>query len=71
MPSPGLVVLPQLIAKRFDHMVGCNAEVRRSLFDHLQRGVEDGDHGAVLGVLTFVETTQPIEMPEQLVRAVD
>jgi len=45
--------------------------VRRSLLDHLQNGIEDTDHRTEGPILAVVEATKPVEVPEQFVGAVD
>jgi hypothetical protein len=40
------------------------------MLDHLQHGLQHADDGAERLVLSFVETTLSVEMPEELVRAV-
>ena len=42
-----------------------------ALLDHLQHAVEHADHGAIRPVGAFGEAAQAVEMPEELVRAVD
>ena len=58
------VVKPNAVAKRFDDVIRRNADVNRSLLDHLQHRLQDADHGAERLVLPFVESTQAIEVPE-------
>ena len=65
-----LVIRPDAIAKRLDDVIGRDPDVSRSLLDHLQQGLQDADHGSERPVLAFVEATQAVEMPEQLVGAV-
>ena len=48
-----------------------HADVSRSCFNHLQNGIQHADHRAERPILALVEATQAVEMPEQLVRAVD
>ena len=45
--------------------------MRGSLFQHLQHGLQHADHRAERAILPFVEATQAVEMPEQLIGAVD
>ena len=52
-------------------MIGGYAQMGRALLDHLQHGVEHPDDRAAGPVLTLSKTPQPVEMPEQLVGAVD
>ena len=67
----GLVVRPEFVAKRFDDVVGGDADMRGALLEHLQHRLQYTDHGAVGLVLALVEAAQPIEVPVQLVGAVD
>jgi hypothetical protein len=67
----GLVVRPKPIAKRLDHVVGGDAEVRVAVLDHLEDGLQDADNGAVRAVHAFVEPAQPVEMTEEFVSAID
>ena len=59
------------VSERFDHVVGRNAHMRRAVFDHLQHALKHADHGAERTVLALVEAPQPVEVAEELVRAVD
>jgi hypothetical protein len=52
-------------------VIGCDTEVSRAAFDHLEHAIQDADDGAVRLVFAFVESPQSIEMSEQLVRTVD
>lgn len=52
-------------------MIRGDAQMSRALLDHLQHGVEHPDHGAPGPVLTLSKTPQSVEMPEQLVGAVN
>src|SRR3954470_5731112 len=45
--------------------------MRGALLDHLQHRVQHAVHGAEGRVLALVEASLAVEMPEQLVRAVD
>src|SRR5207245_9067980 len=42
----GLIARPPIVAERFDDVIGRYAEVRGSLFDHLQNGMQYPDDGA-------------------------
>src|SRR5205085_9052730 len=66
-----LVAGPQRVAERLDDVIGGDGDVRRAVFQQLQRPVQDADHGAEGTVLAFGETAQAVEMPEQFVGAVD
>jgi len=48
-------------------VIGRNADVRCSLLDHLQQGLQHADNRAEGLVLAFVEAAQAVEVPEQLV----
>ena len=50
----GLVVRPKPIAKRLDHVVGGDAEIRVAVLDHLENGLQHADDRAVRAVLAFV-----------------
>jgi hypothetical protein len=67
----GLVVRPKPIAKRLDHVVGGDAEVRVAVLDHLEHGLQHADDGAVGAVHAFVESAQSVEMTEELVGPVN
>src|SRR4029450_9999364 len=66
-----LVVRPKPIAKRLDHVVRGDAEVRVAILDHLEDGLQHADDGAVGAVHAFVEPAQAVEVTEELVGAVD
>ena len=51
-------------------MIGRYAEVRGSLFDHLQNGMQYPDDGAERLVFALGEVAPAVELAEQLVRAV-
>ena len=67
----GLVIRPKPIAKRLDHVIGGDAEVRIAAFDHLEHALQHADDGAVGTVHAFVEPAQAVEVTEELVGAVD
>ena len=67
----GLVVRPKPIAKRLDHMVGGDAEMRVAILNHLEHGLEHADDCAVGAILALGEPAQTVEMTEQLVSPVD
>ena len=52
-------------------MIGRDTDVRGSLLEHLEHGVEDADDGTEGCILALVEATQAVEVPEQFVGAVD
>ena len=41
------------------------------MVDHLEHGLQHADDGAVRAVFAFVEPTQPVEVTEEFVSAVD
>ncbi len=66
----GLVIGPQVVAERFDHVIGRDADMRGALLDHLQHGVQyagDRPYGTIFAV---GEAAKAVEMPVQLVRTV-
>ena len=67
----GLVVRPKPIAKRLDHVVGGDAEIRVAVLDHLENGLQHADDGAVRAILAFGEPAQAVEVTEEFVGAVD
>ena len=67
----GLVVRPKPIAKRLDHVVGGDAEVRVAALDHLEHGLQHTDDSAVRTVLAFGKPAQAVEVTEELVGTVD
>src|SRR5690606_16164278 len=70
-PFAGLVVGPKIVAERFDHVIRADADVRRALLDHLEHRIQYADDGAERPVAARLEALQPVEMPKQLVCAVD
>ena len=52
-------------------MIGRNADVRGSLLQHLEHGLQHAGHRAERAVLPLVEAAQAVEVPEELVRPVD
>ena len=67
----GFVAGPQLVAKRFDDVIGRDADVRGAFLDHLQHRMQHAIDRAQRPVLALVEAAQAVEMTEQLVGAVD
>ena len=69
----GLVVRPKPIAKRLDHVVGGDAEVRVAVFvfNYLENGLQHADDRAVRTVLAFGEPAQAVEVTEEFVGSVD
>jgi hypothetical protein len=66
-----LVVAPQFVTERLDHVIRGHADVRGPFLDHLECGVEHTHHRAELPVFPVIETTQAIKVPEKFVRSVD
>ncbi len=56
----GLVVRPKPIAKRLDHVIGGDAEIRGAVlvFNYLENGLQYADDGAVRAVLAFGKPAQ-------------
>jgi hypothetical protein len=52
-------------------VIGCDTDVDRARFDHLQNGVENTDDRTVGPIFAFVEASKTVEVTEQLVGAVD
>jgi len=69
-PLTRLVAGPQIVAKTFDHMVGRDTDVRRTIFNQLQRAREGTDDPRVL-VLVGVAAELAVELSIQLVSSVD
>src|SRR4051812_819015 len=72
-PGAGLVVRPKPIAKRLDHVIGGDTEIRGAVlvFNYLQNGLQHADDCAVRAVFAFGKPTQAVEVTEQFVRAID
>jgi hypothetical protein len=66
----GLVAGPLVIAERFDHVVGGDAQVRRACLEHREHGVEHSGRGTHR-LVPAGGAAQPEEVAEQLVRAID
>ncbi len=69
--GPGLVPGPEAVAERLDHVIGRHADMRGPRLDHLEHRLQDADHGAEGRVRALVEPALSVEVPEQLVGAVD
>jgi hypothetical protein len=67
----GLVAGPQLVAEGLDDVVGGHADVRGAALQQLQHAVQHAGDRAERAVLVLGEAAQPVEVPEQLVGAVD
>ena len=66
-----LVAQPKLVAKGLDHVIRRDTDVGRAGFEHLENGVHDADDSPVGLVLPLVEAALSVEVPEQLVRAIE
>jgi hypothetical protein len=55
----GLVVRPQSITKRLDHVIGGDADVDVPVLDELENGLQDADGRTVGGSLPFVNRRKP------------
>src|SRR5712691_1083752 len=66
----GLVLRPEIIAKRFDDVISRDSDVRRSVLDHLCNRMENAGHGAERGV-GFLEAPDSVEVTKKLVCAVN
>src|SRR5262249_23112928 len=66
-----LVAGPQIVAERFDHMVGRDTDVRTTRLDRLQHSGQHPDHRPEWRVLAVRESANAVEVSKQLVRAVD
>jgi len=60
----GFIVMPNAIAKRLDDVIRRHTQVSRSFFNHFQYSIQYPDHGSKWFVLTLIESTEAIEMPE-------
>jgi hypothetical protein len=67
----GLVAGPQIVTKRLDHVIRGDAEMGGPALDHLEHGMQHTRHGPERFVVALVETSLPVEMPEQLIGPVD
>ena len=70
-PRGGLVVRPEAVPEGLDDVVRRHPEVRAALLDRLEDGVQHAGHGAERRVLAAGDAPQAVEVPEQLVRAVE
>src|SRR6266478_9396923 len=65
-----LVTRPKAVAKRFDDVIGGNAEVRRAVFNHLGDSVEHAGHSPERRI-SFFEAANAVKMAKEFVGAVD
>ena len=70
-PFAGFVVRPEVVAERFNHMVGGDAYVRGAGLDHFQYGMQHAGHRLIRLVLALIVASVSVEMAEQLVGSVD
>jgi hypothetical protein len=69
-PLPRLVAGPEIVAERFDDVIGRHADVRRAGLEHLRDGVQHAGDGAERRI-ALAETADAVEVAKELVRAVD
>ena len=67
----GLVAWPQLVAKRFDDVIGRHGNVRGAALDHAQHRREHAADRGDLAAVLIPRGGQRVVVPEQLVCAVD
>ena len=73
-PGADLVVRPESIAKRFDHMVGGDSDMREAGFAasrSWEHGLQYTDDGTAGTIVAFVKPAQPVEVTKEFVGAVD
>src|SRR6185437_1178845 len=70
-PIARFVTAPEIIAEGLDHVVRGNAEMRRSRLEHLQDRRQHTRDRSERPVRALGEAPQTVEMPEQLVGAID
>ena len=64
--------MPSLVAKRLDHVVGCDPHMRGPIVEHRDQRAQHPADGADLTVLRVpVSAPGRVEVAEQLVGAVD
>src|SRR5882724_6363148 len=68
--SARFVAGPEVVAKRFNDMIGGDAEVRRAVLDHLRDHVEHTGHGAERWI-SFLEAPDAVKVSKEFVGAVD
>src|SRR5581483_4236297 len=66
----GFVARPKIVPERFDDVIGGDTDVRRAVLKHLDNHAEDAVDSAERRI-SFVETTQTVELAKQFVGAVD
>ena len=65
-----LVSRPKIVAKRFDDVIGSDADMRCAVLDHLHDRIENAGDGAERRI-GLVKTAQAVEMTKEFVGAVD
>ena len=66
-----LVSGPEIVAKRFDHVIGRDAQVRGAALQHAEDRSQNADERGRFPAVLVRLSWHRIEMPEQLVRAVE
>ena len=66
-----LVARPESVTKRFDDVIGRDANMGRALFDHLQDRVQHARHRAQGRWVRFFEASPAVELAIKFVRPVD
>ena len=69
--SAGLVSRPQPVAERLDDVIGGDAHVGGAAIDHAEDGANHAAHGANFTTVLVASRRHRVEVPEQLIRAVD
>src|SRR5689334_4744026 len=70
-PGAGLVAGPQVVAKRLDDVIGGDAEVASPALEHAEHRSQDADDRGDFLAVTALLVRHRVEMPEQLVGAVE
>ena len=66
----GLVVWPQTVAERLDHVIRGDSDMSCSILEHLRNRTEHARHRA-LRRIGFLEAPNPVEVTKEFVGAVD
>ena len=66
----GLVLGPEIVAERFNDVIGRDSDVRRAVFEHLCHGMEHARHRAEWRI-GFLEAPDAVEVTKQFVGAVN
>src|SRR5687768_6860477 len=70
-PLTCFITCPQLVTKRLYYVICGYTQVSCTFFNHLQHSMEYSHRGTKRLVLTLIEPSQPIEVPEKFICAVD